>query len=223
MHIEFLVEDASGARLIEILLPKIIGPYADPHSWRIISYKGLGRIPPKLKPNIDPAKRVLLDTLPRVLAGYAKNPAINMVVIVIDADKRNCRSFLDELGDLGERTPSPPKVLFRLAIEEIEAWYFGDREAVLTSYPRARSVVLSKYVQDSVCGTWEMLADAVHPGGSQALKAAGSYGAGEAKFDWAERIGPEMKPERNTSPSFCKFRDGLANAVGAPQSAVPVV
>jgi hypothetical protein len=54
-----------------------------------------------------------------------------------------------------------PDTLFRLAIEEIEAWYFGDRDALLAAYPRAKLDVLGKYVQDSTCDTWELLAGAV--------------------------------------------------------------
>jgi len=37
------------------------------------------------------------------------------------------------------------------------------------SYPRAKRDVLDRYVQDRVCGTWELLADAVYPGGSTAI------------------------------------------------------
>ena len=61
MHIEVLVEDASGARLIECLLPKVIGPQDCPHTWRLHSYKGIGRIPKGMNPEHDSAKRALLN------------------------------------------------------------------------------------------------------------------------------------------------------------------
>jgi hypothetical protein len=51
--------------------------------------------------------------------------------------------------------------LFRLAIEEVEAWYFGDKNALFAAYPNAKHAIVSKYKQDSVCGTWEMLAKAI--------------------------------------------------------------
>jgi len=41
MHIEVLVEDSSGAKLIEILLPAVIGAYAEPHTGAYISTKAL--------------------------------------------------------------------------------------------------------------------------------------------------------------------------------------
>lgn len=74
---------------------------------------------------------------------------------------------------------------------------------------RAKAVVLNGYVQDSTCDTWETLADAVYAGGSAAIKKKGWPLPGQVKHEWAERIGPRMVLDRNVSPSFCKFRDGL--------------
>ena len=62
MHIEVLTEDSSGKVLLEHLLPKLIGPNGEPHSWRVTDYRGIGRIPPGMKSG-DPAKRILLDQL----------------------------------------------------------------------------------------------------------------------------------------------------------------
>ena len=103
--------------------------------------------------------------------------------------------------------------MFRLAIEEIEAWYLGDQDALLAAYPKAKQDVLGKYAQDSVCGTWELLADAVYPGGSAAIKKVGGRLPGQVKDEWAEKIGPLMDLERNVSPSFGKLRDGLRRLV----------
>ncbi len=61
MHIEFLVEDSSDERLLECLIPRIIGEQGQPHTWRLHPYKGIGRIPPGLRTAADPAKRILLD------------------------------------------------------------------------------------------------------------------------------------------------------------------
>lgn len=165
MHIEVLVEDSSGAKLIGTLLPAVIGDFDSPHTWRVLRYKGIGRLPAGLSVKADPAKRALLDQLPRLLTGYGKTPGIDAVVVVLDSDRRDCKSFLKELQTLLQRCRPAPNALFRLAIEELEAWYLGDRQALLAAYPRARKDVLGRYHQDSVCGTWEVLADAVHPGG----------------------------------------------------------
>ena len=43
------------------------------------------------------------------------------------------------------------------AIEESEAWLLGDREALIAAYPDINLEILDTYVQDSQCGTWELL------------------------------------------------------------------
>jgi hypothetical protein len=211
MHIEFLVEDQSGKVLLEKLIPRILGEQGQPHTWNLHSYKGIGRIPQNLNHQADPSKRILLDRLPQILKGYGQTPGYDAVVIVLDSDRRNCQEFLQELKDLLQNAQPTPQTLFRLAIEEMEAWYFGDRAAVLKAYPKAKKGILDKYKQDSVCGTWELLADAIHTGGSVTLSNFAL--AGKAKSEWAERIGEHMSLEDNQSPSFMKFRDGVKRLI----------
>nr|WP_316652858.1 DUF4276 family protein [uncultured Gellertiella sp.] len=213
MHIEILVEDSSGKRLLEKLVPAILGPHGAPHSWRIHPFRGVGHLPKKMNPKADPAKRALLNNLPRLLTGFAKTPGVDAVLVVVDTDQRNCRDFLAELIALADRCDPRPHVMFRLAIEEMEAWFLGDRKALLGAYPRARAEVLDRYVQDSVCGTWEILADAVYPGGSVAMKKLGFAVVGDAKHEWAEKIGPHLGIDDNKSPSFAKFVAGLRRLV----------
>lgn len=214
MHIEVLVEDSSGATLLAQLLPQILGEQGVPHTWRLIKpYKGIGGIPKGLTAKADPAKRILLDQLPRLLRGYGKTPGIDAVVVVLDTDRRDCKAFLQELKSVADQCKPAPNTLFRLAIEEMEAWYLGDRAALLNAFPRAKRDVLDRYVQDSVCGTWELLADAVHTGGAAAIKKAGWPLPGQLKHEWAEKIGPFMNLHDNASPSFGKFRDGLTRLI----------
>lgn len=214
MHIEILVEDSSGERLLEILLPRLLGSQGNPHTWRLHAYKGIGRIPQGLTTKTDPTKRILLDQLPRLLRGYGKTPGIDRVVVVLDADKRDCAEFLRELKAVVKSCqPQTPKTLLRLAIEEIEAWYLGDRQALLVAYPRAKRSILDRYAQDSACDTWQLLADAIYPGGSAAIKKAGWPLPGQVKYEWAGKIGPLMNLERNESPSFRKLCDGLRRFV----------
>lgn len=209
MHIEILVEDSSGQTLLETLVPKLLGAQGEPHTWRIHFYKGIGRIPKNLNGGGDPAKRILLDRLPKLLRGYGRTPGIDAVVVVLDSDRRDCVDFLAELQALAADCNPVPNTLFKIAVEEMEAWYFGDREALLTAYPKAKLDVLNRYQQDSVCDTWERLADAIYPGGSAAIKKAGWPLPGQVKHEWAEKIGPLLEPDQNTSPSFGKLRDGL--------------
>jgi len=213
MHLEFLIEDSSGEKLLQTLLPKFLGEQGSEHSWRLHSYKGIGRIPKGLSEGGDPAKRMLLDQLPGLLRGYGRTPGIDAVVIILDSDRRDCRDFLTELKEIADGCNPAPNAMFRLAVEEMEAWYLGDETALLQAYPRAKRDVLSRYRQDSVCETWELLADAIFAGGSVAIKKTGWPLPGQVKHEWAEKIGPLLDPERNLSPSFGKLRDGLRRLI----------
>ncbi|MBF2760478.1 MAG: DUF4276 family protein [Ectothiorhodospiraceae bacterium AqS1] len=214
MHLEVLIEDRSGQRMIEILLEKILGPNGDSHSWKTYRYKGCGRIPEGLRPRTDATKRLLLDQLPRLLQGYGKSLGKDAaVVVVVDADRRDCISFKKELSNLLDDCDPPPRTLFRIAVEEGEAWLLGDRAAIMRAFPKAKTQVLDRYRQDSVCGTWEALADAIDRRRSKGLKEAGWQQAGRAKSEWASKIAPYMDIERNESTSFRVFRDGIRELV----------
>jgi len=216
MHFEILVEDASGKIALESIVEKILGPNGQPHSSKIIPYKGIGRLPKGLQGKTDPRKRILLDRLPKVLRGYGKSlrTSSDAVIVVVDLDRKDCRTFKQELLDVLKACNPAPTTLFRIAIEEGEAWLLGDRNAVVTAYPKAKINVLSNYDQDSICDTWETLADAVYPGGSSALRKAGWPMTGVAKCEWAEKITPHMDVDNNFSPSFKVFRDGLRRLAG---------
>ena len=215
MHFEVLVEDASGKEALEQILPKILGDNYTHHSWILRSYRGLGRIPKGLRGTTDPQKRILLNRLPKILQGYGHSLSdFASVVVVVDLDKRDCMAFKRELLDVLNACNPRPTTLFRIAIEESEAWLLGDCNAVKAAYPKARESILNRYVQDSICDTWELLADAVHPGGSPPLKQDGYPVTGEAKCDWARSVAPHMDVDRNQSKSFQVFRDGIRKLAG---------
>ena len=210
MHLEVLVEDASGAALLSAVLPKICGSWGQPHTWKIIPYKGIGHLPRNLHTTADPAKRVLLHQLPRILAGYAHLPAGEWaVVVVVDVDRRDCVAFKQELQRIVVGRNSKLQVLFRLAVEEMESWLLGDRTALMAVFPDAKVPVLETYVQDSICGTWEVLADVVFPGGAKRLVAEGYPRIGQEKLKWATSVGSRIDIQANRSRSFQVFREGI--------------
>ena len=210
MHFEVLVEDQSGRIALECLLEKILGANGAAHTWKLHPYKGLGHIPKDLHRVTDPQKRLLLDRLPSLLRGYGRSlPQSAAVVVVVDADDRDCVAFKRELLAVLEACAPRPRTLFRIAVEESEAWLLGDRAAVKRAYPHAKDSVLNRYVQDSICGTWEVLADAVHPGGAAKLKESAYPVTGTAKCAWAKAITPYMNVAENRSPSFRVFQDGV--------------
>jgi hypothetical protein len=210
MHFEILVEDASGKILLESVIPKILEPYGTEHTFRIHSYKGIGVIPKGLQGKSDPKKRILLDRLPKILAGYGTSLSESKaVIVVVDLDQKNCIDFKNELLTVLHSINPVPKTLFRIAIEEIEAWILGDQEAICRAYPEVKTDVINSYVQDSICGTWEKLADAIYKGGANTLTKLGYPHIGQAKCEWAEKISPYFDIEANLSKSFQVFRDGI--------------
>lgn len=208
MHFEFLVEDQSGKVMLELLIPKVIG---DDHTFKIHAYKGIGRLPKNLNPKADPDKRILLDRLPQLLGGYGKVFASYpvdyhaAVIVVCDLDDRNLERFTKELLEATKKVNAAPRTRLCIAVEEGEAWFLGDIAAVKKAYPRAKSAVLATYKNDSICGTWEKLADALYSGGATLLNAQGFQAVGQEKRHWAEKITPHMDISVNQSPSFRRF------------------
>ena len=199
MHFEFLIEDQSGQKAMNNLIPKLLG---NGITYRTHAYKGIGRLPKGLRPKSDASKRILLDQLPKILRGYGRNPYSGIIVIICDLDDRDKEQFLAELNGIFDACEPKPTTFFCLAIEEFEAWYLGDLNAVRTAYPQAKNTVLNRYINDSICGTWELLADAIYKGGHQALSKKGWQSVGEQKSIWAVTISPHMNVEENLSPSF---------------------
>ena len=212
MHFEILVEDQSGKKSLDILAPKIVG---DSHSFRVIAYKGLGLVPKNLTAVPGIGNRQLLVNLPKLLrgygntyAGYPENyPAA--VIVVCDLDDKCLKAFRQQLYGLLNHCNPKPLARFCIAIEEGEAWLLGDIPAIKRAYPKAKNRALKAYENDSVCGTWECLANAVYPGGEEALSKKGWQGVGREKSIWAEKIAPLMDVESNKSPSFHYFKNTL--------------
>ncbi|MEW6064855.1 hypothetical protein P378_12335 [Desulforamulus profundi] len=150
MHFEVLVEDASGAIMLESFLEKILGSNGQEHTYKIHQYKGIGRIPKNLKGETDPKKRILLDQLPRILRGYGRSLKYYnaAVMVVVDLDKKVCTSFKEELVNILDDCDPKPRTLFRIAIEEMESWLLGDLDAIKKAYPNFKERILDSYIQD---------------------------------------------------------------------------
>ena len=212
MHFEILVEDHSGKEALDILVPRIIG---GGHTFRVHAYKGVGRIPPGgMRHEKDLASRLLLNNLPRLLRGYGKTFQGRAdypfaVIVVCDLDDKCRKEFRQELMGILDACDPKPETRFCIAVEEGEAWFLGDLDAVRAAFPRCKEAVLNSYENDSICGTWEKLADAVFPGGAPSLAAKGWQAVGQEKSRWAKAIAPRMAVENNRSPSFCYFRKKL--------------
>jgi len=223
MYLEILVEDASGKALLEHLVPKILGPKGKPHRYRIVNiqelkHRVMAQMPRKQAKTL-PWDAILFQTLSVQLKVYGKTlPRKNgVVIVVVDLDYRNEQAFQLQLESLLTACDPAPEGFVRLAVEEGEAWILGDLNAVRRAYPFVREYVLQSYEQDSICETWELLADALFHGGSERLLEIGYPQIGREKHLWADNIGQYMDIDANRSPSFQRFRDTLRNAVTASE------
>ncbi|MCM1214585.1 MAG: hypothetical protein NC331_03645 [Lachnospiraceae bacterium] len=207
MHFQFLIEDQSGAALIEILMQKISLTNRT-ITYNCKSFKGLGGFTKKNTVKETKSGKLLND-LATYLRGFNKSfqyiPAV--IIVVLDNDTRNTEEFLTELNRVAQQNMITVDYVFCIAVEEMEAWLLGDEVAVLTAYPLAKIQLLHTYVQDSICGTWEVLADVIYPGGASKMKKeCPTYTEiGNCKSEWAQKIGCHMDIANNNSPSFNHF------------------
>ena len=218
MHFDILVEDQSGKKALNILVPKILALAGGENTFSVYPFKGIGHIPKGLKPKTDADRRILLDQLPRLLAGFGRTYAGRLgypaaVIVICDLDNKCLKEFRGELDAVLNRCNPRPITRFCIAVEECEAWLLGDMAAIKAAFPNARDSVLNSYVNDSICGTWELLADAVYKGGHAALAGLGWKAEGAQKSFWAESICPFMDIDRNQSPSFKHFREKVFELV----------
>ena len=202
--------------MLENLVPRIIG---NENSFRIHSYKGIGRIPSNMKDCKNANHRILMENLPKVLKGFgrtqaalqASNPFV--VIVVCDLDNNCLHEFRNQLLNILYQCNPMPDVRFCIAVEEGESWLLGDPSAIRAAYPNIREDIINHYIQDSICGTWELLADAIYSGGSQALKEKGWQSIGMEKSTWAKKITPYMTLDRNNSASFNYFKNKLIGSL----------
>ncbi|MFA7281854.1 MAG: DUF4276 family protein [Sterolibacterium sp.] len=198
---EVLVEGASDVPAVKNVLTRRFG-LIENVNFRIHKHKGRGGLPNDLLGEPDPKQQTLLHLLPAKLRGWSYFDDDACVVVLIDADNDPCHDLLAQLNAMLAQLPKrPPRVLFRLAIEETESWFIADMNAVSTAYPKARTQKLRRIAPDDIVGAWEELATA--------LGIAPSTVTGADKYVWAERISPHLNLEEPRSPSLRKFIEGI--------------
>lgn len=202
MHIEFLVEEPSAEAALQNIVPKIVEAEV---SLAIHPYQG---------------KKDLLTKLPGRLRGYRPwLPEDWRIIVLVDADEQDCRALKAHLEQEALAVGLVAKsavaagakfqVLNRLAVEELEAWFFGDIPALHAAYPRIDPNLgrKARYRDPDAIkgGTWEAL--------EQELQRRGYFPAGLSKIQAARAISAQMEPERNRSRSFQTLRRGLLELI----------
>lgn len=195
-HLEVIVEELSMETALRGLLPTLLGDT----SFEVYPHQG---------------KDELLTQLPHRLRGYAHFIPPNWkILVVVDRDQEDCVQLKGQLekmaldAGLSTRTSAGSAdcvVVNRLAIEELEAWYFGDWKAVREVFPKVPPTIpnRAKYRNpDQILGgTWEAF--------ERVCQKVGYFKGGLRKIEAAAMIAPKMVPARNTSLSFQVLRNAL--------------
>lgn len=199
MHLEFLLEEESAKAALDALLPKLLLQHV---TWWCHFHRG---------------KTDLLQRLPGRLKTYTRQLVAQpdlRVIILMDADT-DCRRRKAELerivADAGLLTKAtatagqPFYIITRLAVQELEAWFFGDREAIQAAYPRVRPQHFSglPHDPDTIADTWENLLRVLQKGGYY------PHLSKLPKIETAETIAPHLDIVANKSPSFQYFCQSL--------------
>ena len=202
MHIKIFLEEPSAEEALKHLLPKII---LKDVSYEFHTFQG---------------RDEMLKELPKRLKGEQWIPNDWRIIVLIDEDRRDChelKAYLEKAAhDAGFVTKSSAipnedfQVVNRIAIEELEAWFFGDIEALRAAYPKIPKNLQSKARfrnPDAIQGgTYEALRD---------LLIQKKYFRGRIpKLMVAQNIAQHMEPSRNISKSFQVFVEGLKACVG---------
>jgi hypothetical protein len=206
LHLEFLVEEASLESALTQLLPKILPSTV---TYKIHAFRG---------------KTDLLAKLPNRLKGYqAWLPPDWKIVILIDEDREDCLKLKQQLeimaissGLITKSSCQKDKsfqVLNRIVVEELEAWFFGDVEAIRQAYPKVSPNLATqkKYREPDAIkgGTWEAL--------ERVLRNAGYHQGGLEKYKASSEISKYMNPESNLSKSFKVFYQALLEIINSKQ------
>lgn len=215
MHFQFLIEDQSSEILIRLVMQKLLVEYSN-ITYDCKSFRGIGGF--TKKNTIKETKTgKLLNDLATYLRGFNKSLSgfSSAIFVILDNDDRDTPVFMQDLERVAQQNNIIMDYVFCIAVEEVEAWLLGDENALLCAYPNARLSVLHSYIQDSVCGTWEVLANTVFPGGMKKIR-NNNYSyvqIGALKCEWSEKIGHYLNIHNNKSPSFNLFLQELIRRI----------
>ncbi len=196
-HLRFLVEEPSMKDFLNGLLPRYLPEDA---TFDIIAFSGKRDLKKKLLERLYGLKRSLLSG--------------HRLFVVLDRDSEDCHVLKGELEGIAKEaglitrtsTSDNWQLVNRIVIEELEAWYFGDWEAVRAAYENAPADPSKRPKfrdPDAIKeGTWEAFEKVMRS----------EFPGGLRKREAARKIGERIDPNRSTSRSFQVFYEAVLEA-----------
>lgn len=203
-HFEILVEEPSMEAFLAELLPRVLG---DGATFMVHPHQG---------------KFDLMRKLTNRLRAYSKwLPSNYRIVVIVDRDGDDCLTLKQRLEDCASgaglstrSTVGTPdwQAVNRIAVEELEAWFFGDWMAVRLAYPNVAANVSARAPYrdcDAIAGgTCEAL--------GRVFRRGGYFSGGYRKVEAARGIGRHFDPSRCSSRSFRALHEALIEALTCP-------
>lgn len=201
-HLELLVEERSMKAFLDVLLPRLLPD----RTFLVHAFEG--------------KQDLLKNLLPRLQTYEKWLPSDCRLFVMIDQNGGDCRKLKAQLEEAAQESRLVTRtrgvgfswqVVNRIVIQELEAWYFGDWEAVCTAYPRLNPG-LSRQARyrdpDRIQGTWEAF--------EQILRRSGYFKNGLRKIEAAQAVATHFNPARNRSRSFKVFLEAVYEATAQP-------
>ena len=195
-HLEFLFEEPSMESVLPGLLPQILRKGC---SFEFRAFQG---------------NRNILKNINNILYNYrCRLPTDRRLVVVLDRDDayperktRPERAAADTDPHTRSQARGELRQMFdRIVIEELETWYFGDREAVRRDHPRIAPNIAKQArhrnpdaIRD---GTWDAFA--------RITQNQRYFQTGLGKIKAARTVALNIKPAHTPSRSFTAFHDAL--------------
>jgi hypothetical protein len=184
----FLLEEYSMKVLLEGLLPRLF-PRLE---FLCVPHQG---------------KQDLEKSVPRKLRAW-QEPGVRFAVLR-DNDGGDCTVLKQRLASLCAEADRPD-TLVRIPCQELEAWYFGDPEALATAFDDERLRGLgakARFRQPDAVDAPSRALEALIPAFQ--------------KVSGARRLAPHLDVERSTSRSFQVFVSGVARVAEILKEDVP--
>ena len=183
IHLVFMLEEESAGHLLNVVLHKI--PLPDGVSFQCVPHQG---------------KSDLQKSIPRKLAAWEQPNSFFIILHDLDSNP-DCIALKNDLRQLCEKAGNHTPMIC-IICQELEAWYFGDLDAVEKAFPRFKA---ARY-RNKLCYRDP---DSIVRPSNELRKIVKGFNKGKA----ARTVPKHMDINQNTSTSFKHFINGIRHLV----------